>query len=441
MSERQNSSGKNPASRRDFLKGSTAAVVGGSLAATMGTNRMAHASVDDALRVALIGCGGRGGGAVRDAFESTGNVRLVAMADAFEDRLQGKRKELMRLPQAKEKMDVPDDCCFTGFDAYKKAIGVGVDAVILATPPGFRPMHFDAAINAGAHVFMEKPVAVDAPGIRKVLATSEKAKQKGLAVGVGLQRHHQNVYLETMGRLKDGAIGDILYMRAYWNGTTPWFKHRQPGQTEMEYQMRNWYFYNWLCGDNIVEQHIHNLDVINWLKDGHPVKANGMGGRQVRIGPQFGEIFDHHFVEFEYDDGTRMYSQCRHIDGCMNRVAEFAHGTKGDVDIGSGRISGENQWRFRGDNNAPYVQEHSDLYAAIAAGKPYNEADYGAISTMTSIFGRMATYSGKELTWDEAINSDIDLSPEEYAWDAKPKVLPDENGMYACAVPGVTEVV
>jgi myo-inositol 2-dehydrogenase/D-chiro-inositol 1-dehydrogenase len=428
-------------SRRDFLKHSTAAVAGTTLAATLGINRMAHASVDDTMRVALIGCGGRGGGAVQDAFKSGANVKLVAMADAFEDRLTNKLKTFgEELVEFKDRIDVPKDRQFTGFDAYQKALDSGVDMVILATPPGFRPVHFEAAVKANKHVFMEKPVAVDAPGIRRVLAAAKEADAKKLGVGVGLQRRHQANYIETIKRLQEGAIGDILYTRAYWNGSTPWVNPRKDGQTEMEYQMRNWYYFNWLCGDHIVEQHIHNLDVINWLKNSHPVKANGMGGRQVRVGKDYGETFDHHFVEFEYDDGTRMYSQCRHIEGCMNRVNEYAHGTKGNSVIGDASITGENPFRFRANYTNPYVQEHIDLHAAIRSGAPYNEAEMGAISTMTAIFGRMATYCGKEITWDEAINSEIDFTPKELAWDALPQVLPGDNGMYPCAIPGITSI-
>ena len=237
---------------------------------------------------------------------------------------------------------MPEDRRFVGFDAYQKALIAGPDLVILATPPGFRPIHFEAAVEAGKHVFMEKPVATDAPGVRRVLAAAEEAKKKNLAVGVGLQRHHEAMYLETIKRLQDGAIGDIVAMRVYWNGSTPWVKRAEltalrPQVSEMEYQMRNWYYFTWLCGDHIVEQHIHNLDVINWLKDGYPVQANGMGGCQVRKGQDYGEIFDHHAVEFEYADGSRMFSQCRHIPNCWNSVSEHAHGTKGTADISTAR--------------------------------------------------------------------------------------------------------
>jgi len=444
------SSGATPsASRRDFLKGSTAVIVGGALAGNLAIARSAHAAGDDEIKIALIGCGGRGSGAAKQALSTKGKVRLIAMADAFEDRLEGSHKQLLAQTGIKDRIDVPQDRKFVGFDAYQKALATDPDLVILATPPGFRPIHFEAAVNAGKHVFMEKPVATDAAGVRRVLAAAVEAKKKGLGVGVGLQRHHQNIYQETIKRLQDGAIGDIVTTRVYWNGSTPWVRKRgdldkKYGRklTEMEYQMRNWYYFTWICGDHIVEQHIHNMDVGNWLKDGHPVKANGMGGCQVRKGPDYGETFDHHAVEFEYADGSRMFSQCRHIPGCFNSVSEHAHGTKGTANIGRGmvEVAGGDRWRYRGDTPDPYQVEHNDLFASIRAGNPINEAEYGANSTMTAILGRMCTYSGKEISWDKAINSDVELLPDEFSWDATPKSLPGPDGLYARAVPGITKV-
>jgi predicted dehydrogenase len=367
------------------------------------------------------------------------------MADVFKDRLDGSLKNLKN--QHSDKVDVPEDKKFVGFDAYKEAIALA-DVVILATPPGFRPMQFEEAIRQGKHVFMEKPVAVDGAGVRKVLAAAEEAKKKNLKVGVGLQRRHQLGYLETMKRLHDGAIGDITSMRCYWNGTTPWVKPRkqlekQAGRslTEMEYQMRNWYYFVWICGDHIVEQHIHNLDVINWVKNGFPVRAHGMGGCEVRKGPDYGEIFDHHAVEFEYEDGSRCFSQCRHINGCWSNVSEHVVGTKGTCDVSGYTIRGENAWRFREKGRDPYQQEHDDLFRAIRDDKPYNEAEYGAMSSMTAILGRMATYSGKVLEMKDALNSTIETMPKTLAWDAEPLVRPGEDGMYPKAIPGKTDVI
>ncbi|HWB11183.1 MAG TPA: Gfo/Idh/MocA family oxidoreductase [Pirellulales bacterium] len=422
--------------RRDFLKTSTVAVVGGSLAGSLGVSRSAHGGSDDTIKIGLIGCGGRGTGAIRDAMSTDHNVKLVAMGDAFEDRLSGSLDAIGKEGNFSAKIDVPKDRQFVGFDAYKQVLEAGVDLVILATPPGFRPIHFAAAVEAGKHIFMEKPVAVDAPGVRLVLDAAKKAKEKNLGVGVGLQRRHQKGYVETIQRLQDGAIGDLVSMRAYWNGAGVWVNPRKPGQSEMEYQMRNWYYFNWLCGDHIVEQHIHNLDVINWLKGGYPVRAQGMGGRQVRTGQEYGEIYDHHAVEFEYADGSRMFSYCRHIPNCWDSVSEHVQGTKGAADISGYRVETKDgeKWRYRGENKNPYVVEHHDLIASILSGKPYNEAEYGALSTMTAIFGRMCTYSGKMISWDEALNSQISLAPKQYAWDAAPPTP-------AIAVPGHTQVV
>jgi predicted dehydrogenase len=424
-----------PVTRRTFLSTTSAAAV-----AALSTSRFAFAQGSDTLKIALIGCGGRGSGAANQALNVPG-TKLVAVADAFKDRLEG---ALNSLKQAHpNSVDVPAERQFVGFDAYKNAISLA-DVVILATPPGFRPMQFEEAVKQGKHVFAEKPVATDAPGVRRFLAAAEEAKRKGLKVGVGLQRHHQPGYIETIQRLHDGAIGDIHTLRVYWNDGGVWVNPRKPSQSEMEFQMRNWYYFNWLCGDHICEQHIHNLDVANWVKNGYPVKARGMGGRQVRTAKEYGEIFDHHAVEFFYADGSTAFSQCRHIRGAWSSVSEHCVGTKGSADVGGHLIkaTGADAWRFRGTKNVdPYQQEHDDLFAAIRGNKEYNEAFNGAKSTMTSILGRMATYSGAEITWDDAINSKVDLFPERLAWDALPKSLPDENGFYKIAVPGQTKTV
>jgi predicted dehydrogenase len=292
---------------------------------------------------------------------------------------------------------------------------------------------------------MEKPVATDAPGIRRVLETAEKAKMKKLNVVVGLQRHYQEVYRGWVQRIQEGAIGDIVASRVYWDSSGVWVRPRKPGMTEMEYQMRNWYYFNWLCGDHITEQHIHNIDVSNWVKGAYPVRAQGMGGRQVRKGKEHGEIFDHHFVEFEYEDGSRMFSQCRHIPGCMNRVSEAFQGTNGSAPSPGllKTASGYTLWEYDDkDDPNPYQVEHDELFATIAAGEyKFADADNGARSTMTSILGRMATYSGQVIEWDDAINSEVSLLPKEFAWDVKPPIVPDENGYYPVAVPGETQVV
>ena len=428
-----------PVNRRGFLRTTSTALVGSSLLGGLAFERRAYAAGDDTIKIALIGCGGRGSGAADQALSTAGSVKLVAMADVFPDHLKG---SLANLKNAHgDRVDVPEDRQFVGFDAYKKAIALA-DLVILATPPGFRPIHIEEAVNQGKNIFAEKPVAVDGPGIRKVMEAAKLAKQKGLRVGVGFQRHHQVAYLEAMKRLHDGAIGDIVSMRCYWNGNRPWQHPRKPGQSEMEYQLFNWYYFTWLCGDHIVEQHIHNLDVVNWVKQGHPVKAYGMGGAAKPRKSDDGEIFDHHAVEYEYADGTRMFSQCRHIGNCWDSVSEHAQGTKGKIDMADGgtfALTGPNAWSIKDRDykpKSPYQVEHDDLFSAIRNNKPYFELDYGVESTMTAIMGRMATYSGKIITWDEAVNSKVNLAPETYSWDAKPQSLPDSNGMYALPIPG-----
>lgn len=438
------------ANRRDFLKTSALVGAGAALVVPTGFSSSLYASGDDTIKVGLVGCGGRGTGAAGQALITNGNVKLTAVGDAFADNarsaLEGIKNGMKDKP---ERVQVKPEHIFEGFDAYQKVIDSGVDLVILATPPGFRPVHFEYAVKAGKHVFMEKPVAVDAPGVRQVIEANKIAKEKKLKVGVGLQRHHSAAYLETIKRIKDGTIGKIIAMRAWWNGSTPWDprKTREQCRSEMEYQVINWYYYNWLSGDHICEQHIHNLDVCNWVKGGadkeaeYPVKASGMGGRQVRTDKKYGEIYDHHFVEYEYADGTCMFSQCRQMPGCMNKVAEFIHGTKGTSNP-AGSIHGAGiDWKFSGHEKNPYEVEHDDLFAAIRKGTEFNEGDNGAYSSMTAILGRLCTYSGKEITWDDAIKSNVSLAPKVYAWDAEPPVKMNAQGAYPIAVPGLTKVL
>ncbi len=440
--------------RRSFVKKSALAAGAGIMLSEEDIKAKVYVDGDDAIKIGLIGCGGRGTGAVTQALRSGQNVKLVAMADAFKDNLK-KCYDRISDPDFKDwssekavdmssMIDVPEEHMFDGFDGYKKVIDL-CDVVLIATPPGFRPIHFEAAVNANKHVFMEKPLAVDGPGVRRILAAAKIAKQKKLNVVVGLQRHYQKIYTEWMDRIHNGVIGDIVASRVYWNGAGVWVRERQPAQTEMEYQMRNWYYFNWLCGDHITEQHIHNLDVGNWAKQAVPVRAMGMGGREVRDGLDHGEIFDHHYVEYEYADGSRMYSQCRHIEGCASRVSEAFHGTNGSAPK-PGVLktrSGYTIMKHDDENDVnPYQEEHNLLFAAIANGEyKYADAENGANATMTSILGRMATYSGKIIEWDDAMNSSIDLSPSRYAWDANPPIMPDENGRYPIAVPGQSKVV
>jgi predicted dehydrogenase len=440
---------ENKNSRREFVK-TTAMLAGGAIGIPLASKANYFSGADDAIKVALIGCGGRGTGAAMQACLTKQNVKLVAMADAFRDRIDSCYKALTAddisdwsggKGNIKNKIDVPEDRKYVGFDGYKKAIA-HADVIILTTPPGFRPIHFEEAVNQGKHVFMEKPVATDPAGIKKVLDMAEIAKQKKLNVVVGLQRHYQNSYRALYA--KKDMIGDITSAQAWWNNDGVWVNPRKYNMTEMEYQMRNWYYFNWLCGDHITEQHIHNIDVVNWFKGAYPVKAQGMGGRQVRKGKDHGEIYDHHYVEFHYADGSILNSQCRHIPGTMAKVDELLTGTKGKIFCGNAHIkdhSGNVLFQFdKKTENNPYQAEHDELFAAIAKNEyKFSDTENGAKSTMTSILGRMATYSGQVVDWDKAINSGISIMPKTFDWDAMPPTVPDEDGRYPIAMPGKTK--
>jgi len=437
---------KNPLnnqSRRNFVKNSSL-LAGGVFAAPLLSGTNFFSGSDQVIKIALIGCGGRGTGAAVQALNTKQNVQLVAMADAFKDRLDTSYKDILEaLPDKKNRVQVKEENKFTGFDAYKKAIALA-DVVILTTPPGFRPIHFEEAVSQGKHIFMEKPVATDPAGIQRVLAAAEKAKAKKLNVVVGLQRRYQSSYRELIKRVHDGVIGDIVAAQAWWNNDGVWVHPRQPGWTEMEYQMRNWYYFVWLCGDHITEQHIHNLDVINWALDAYPVMAQGMGGREVRKGKDHGQIFDHHYVEFHYGNGAILNSQCRHQTGTMSKVDEMLIGTKGKVFCDEARITdtkGKIIYQFdKSIENQPYQNEHDELFDAIARNEyKFWDAERGAKTTMTSILGRLATYSGQVVEWDKAINSGLNIMPASYDFNATPPVLPDANGNYPVPVPGTTK--
>jgi myo-inositol 2-dehydrogenase / D-chiro-inositol 1-dehydrogenase len=418
-------------SRRKFLERTTAIAAA---ATSLSIARSAYAGGSDLVKIALIGAGGRGRGAAVNALSTKGNFKLWAIADAFPERLQTSLKVMST--RFKDRVEVPPERQFVGLDAGQKAMQSGVDMVVLCEPPGFRPMNFENAVRAGKHVFMEKPIAVDGPGYRRVLAANEEAKKKGLLVAVGHHLRHEVKHREVVKRIRDGAIGPIKFLRAYFNTGDLWTRPREPQDTETMYQVRNWYHFTWLSGDHIVEQHVHDLDVANWIMgNAHPVRANGLGGRQVRVGKKYGEIFDHHAVEFEYADGTRLFSFCRQISGCWGSFSEHAHGTKGQVNIeGHGRaiiaVDGQDPVRLeRGPDG--HQLEWDDLLAALQAGQPYNELDNVAPGTMTAILGRMATYSGKMVEWDEAVKSNLTLGPA--------KLGPD--GIYPSAMPGTTKAL
>jgi myo-inositol 2-dehydrogenase/D-chiro-inositol 1-dehydrogenase len=429
-------------SRRDFVKQSSV-IAGGLLAIPVLSQANYFSGADNVIKVALIGCGGRGTGAAVQALSTKENVQLVAMADAFADRLNNSYNDIKgELGEKANRLNVKEEHRFVGFDAYQKAIALA-DVVILATPPGFRPVHFEEAVKQGKHIFMEKPVATDPAGVKRVLDAAEIAKAKKLNVVVGLQRRYQTSYKELYKRFKDGIIGDVVSMQVWWNQGALWVRPRKPEYTEMEYQMRNWYYFNWLCGDHIVEQHIHNIDVGNWFMNDYPVTAVGMGGRSVRTGKEFGEIYDHHYVEYRYGNGVAMNAQCRHWKDADSRVDEEIVGTKGRMIMDKGVIKshkGKVLYQFDKKNeNQPYQAEHDELFAAVAKGEyKFRDAERGAKTTLTAIIGRLATYSGQTIAFDKALNSGLNLQPATYAFDAAPPVVPDAQGNYAYAKPGIT---
>ncbi|HET6881402.1 MAG TPA: Gfo/Idh/MocA family oxidoreductase [Pirellulales bacterium] len=422
-------------SRRDFLKQSGAAVVGGAVAGTLSVGRSAYAGGDDVLKVGLIGCGNRGTGAAKNALLADKNVKLTALGDTFADRVADSLNSLKKeVPE--NKIDVAEDHCFVGFDAYQKVLASGVDVVLLCTPPHFRPLHFKAAVEAGKHIFAEKPVAVDAPGVRSVLATAEEARKKGLSVVSGLCWRYHQPKRELIGRIHDGAIGDVVAMQVNYNTGGLWVKKREPKWSDMEWQIRNWLYFTWLSGDHNVEQHIHSLDKAAWvMKDEPPVKATGLGGRQVRTQYEYGNIFDHHAVVYEYANGVKLFSFCRQQNNCSDDVNDYILGTKGKVDVMNHSITGENSWHYprRGPNPNMYQVEHDELFASIRSGQPIDNSLYMARSTMLAIMGRMATYTGQTITWDQALNSQEDLTPPAYGWTSLP--------VASVAMPGVTKFV
>jgi myo-inositol 2-dehydrogenase/D-chiro-inositol 1-dehydrogenase len=436
--------------RRKFLRTTTAATA----AATLSPATHAFAAGSDTLKVAVIGTGGRGSGAIVQNLKNEG-TEFVAVAEAFKDRLDSGMEKIAKAHNGPGKINVSDQNKFVGLDAYKEAIDKA-DVVILATPPGLRPMMFEEAIKQGKNVFMEKPVCTDAPGYRRVIAAAKEADAKNLKVVVGLQRRYQTSYIDAYNEVKNGTIGDLISARCYWNSGGVWTRPRgavaealgrEP--TEMEYQIYNWYYFTWLCGDHIAEQHIHNIDVINWFtsadpaKGGHPVKARGVGGRQIRTDKENGQIYDHHSVEFFYEDGLVNHSQCKHMPG-WGSVSESILGTKGrlEMDNKGGAMFYDHKGnlikRIKNDTTRnPYDVEHAALYKAIRQDKPLNNAYYGADSSMTCVLGRMCTYSGKEITWDDAVAKGKQLVPDSLSsFDEDPPVMPDADGFYPVAQPG-----
>ncbi|MEW5980001.1 MAG: Gfo/Idh/MocA family oxidoreductase [Acidobacteriota bacterium] len=405
-------------SRRRFLK-TAALTTAGVIESNRFMARSAHVAGSDLLRVGLIGCGGRGTGAAAQALNADPNVKLVAMGDAFADHIERSLKELQQDQKVAGKIDVPPERRFAGFDNYQYVIE-NVDVVLLAEPPHFRPRHLKAAIDAGKHVFAEKPIAVDSPGVRSVLATCEEARKKNLSVGSGLCLRYHYGNREAVQRIHDGAIGEVVAVQANDFRGPIWMRERQPGMSDMEWQIRNWYYFTWLSGDFIVEQHVHYLDVCSWIMKGeYPVKAIGTGGRQVRTGPEYGHIYDHHSVIYEYANGAKLFGTCRQQPGCANDAAAYALGAKGRAEVSTRRqvISGSSgQWQYKGQNNNMYQTEHDELFASIRNGKPVNDGQFMSMVTLLAIMGRTATYTGRLVTWDEVMNSTEDLSPPKYEW-------------------------
>lgn len=407
--------------RREFMITAAGAGLGATVLPSFGAGW--HHGATDIVRVGVIGCGGRGTGAAVNALEAHPSTRIVAMADLFADRLNGSRNWLEQQDDFADRIDIGERV-FSGFDAYERLVGLReVDMVILATPPGFRPVHFEAAVRAGKHVFMEKPVAVDPAGVRSVIATAELAKARRLSVVAGTQRRHERCYLEALKRISDGEIGEIHSARCAWNQGGLWVHDRKPEYTDMEWQCRNWLYFGWLSGDHIVEQHVHNLDVINWAMGSTPLRAYGMGGRQVRTDAKYGNIYDHFAIEYEYSHDRRCLSFSRQQDGTDGRVEETIYGTRGKLTSrpGFAVIDGPNAWRLADRNGNPYVDEHVNLLRSIRGEGPYlNEGKQVAESTLTAIMGRMSAYTGKAVTWEQAMNSTLDLSPPSYAFGDLP---------------------
>ena len=419
-------------SRREFLK-TSAGIASAAALVPLVSPTWVHAAGSDVLRVGLVGCGGRGTGAASQALQADPAVKLTAMADAFADHLEKSLAELQKEEDLGEKLDVPRERRFAGFDAFQRLLDSGVDVVLLATPPHFRPQHLAAAVAAGKHVFAEKPVAVDGPGIRSVLSTCELAAQKNLSVVSGLCLRYSAGFRETVSRIHDGAIGELRALQANDYRGPIWTKERRPEWSDMEWQMRNWYYYTWLSGDFNVEQHVHFLDVCAWLMRGeYPLHCVGLGGRQVRTGPEYGHIYDHFSVTYEYADGARLFSNCRQMPGCHTDLSVQALGTRGSAHISERRLSikSNNEWVRPGKDNNFYQTEHDELFRSIRSGKPINNGDYMAKSTLMAIMGRMAAYTGKKITWEMALQSKEILAPPRYDWIS----LPEPE----VALPGVT---
>jgi predicted dehydrogenase len=423
-------------SRRSFLRSTGGAAAGAALVGTLAVPTAVHAGVDESLRIGLVGCGSRGTSAAQNALNANPNNVLVAVGDTFADQASSSVRRLRRSETLKDRVKVDDDHIFAGFDAYKKVVDSGVEVVIHAEPPHFRPEHVAYSVAAGKHTFVEKPVGVDAPGVRHMLESSRQAEQKGLAMVSGLcWRYHPGVR-ETVRRVvEDGAIGEIVAIRSCYNAGGLWHRGDKPKWSRMEYQIRNWLYFNWLSGDCICEQAVHSLDKTAWVQgDVHPLRAFGSGGRQQRTDAAYGDIYDHHSVFYEYPNGIEVAFMCRQQNDCSSYVDEVVLGTKGQAHLLEHRIEGENPWRYSGPDVDMYDLEHVALFDSIRAGKPINNGAYMCNSTMIGIMGRMCTYTGQTLGWDECSNSKEQLGPGDYQWN-------DNVPQVHVPIPGKTKFV
>ena len=426
--------------RRNFIKSSS--LLSSSFILPGFTFKPKKNVYNDKIKLSLVGCGGRGTGAVINALNADNNIELVSMCDVFPDKIKTSLNYLKDEFTGTSKIQVKDENCFSGFDGFKKTID-NADVVILATPPGFRPQHFEYAVNSSKHIFVEKPIATDITGIKRFFKSAKIVREKKLNVVVGLQRRYQPSYINTLKQVRRGLIGNITSGIVKWNSGGVWVKEREKTQTELEYQMRNWYYFNWLCGDHIVEQHIHNIDVANWFIDDFPISAQGMGGREVRTDKKYGHIFDHHYVEFKYKNGTTIHSQCRHQPGTFFEVNEKLIGTKGIVnldDSGIVYITDHNRniiYEYDpSDDKSPYQIEHDFLFKSIRQGDQIDNSEYAAKSNLASIMGRMATYTGKVIKLDDMLKINDSLVPQNLTWDSEPPIKPDANGNYEIPIPG-----
>ena len=429
---------KNSSTRRSFLK--TAALTASvSVLNSSAINRFGHAAGNDVIKIGLIGCGGRGSTAANDALDAEPGIQLVAMGDIFADKVQ---KSLQGLRDRKpDQVAVDNDHCFVGFDAYQKVIGSDVDAVLIACTSIFHPQYVRAAIEAGKHVFAEKPHAIDPPGIRLAKETFELAKRKKLCIVSGLVYRYVPAFRETIQRIQDGAIGDIVAIEENYLRTPYILAARQPGSKEIEFQFRHWYHFAWLSGDDILQSLIHNLDKALWAMGGElPVKAHGLGGRSASFGEIYGNVFDHYSVVYEYADGRKIYGFGRTQDDCFTETSDHIFGTKGHCNIQKNQITGETNWHYEGVERDGYKVEHEELFKAIRSGTNLVN-DYGVNSSMLAILGQMACYSGKQITWDEAYQSDFTFGPPLGDFTTEPPVLQDAAGNYPVAIPGKTKVL